>query len=162
MGADLYIKSITDKAKAEYQPYFDKAVKVRDSLPKDTEASETAQELVTYFYDRMYPDEGYFRDSYNATSLLATLGLSWWQDVGKMLNSKGNLKGHKLAQFRDMVAEASQNLPDKDTLAKNGAKLDEGDNSVDAWHKYFQEKRQRLLNFLDHAIDLKEPVYCSI
>jgi hypothetical protein len=76
MGADLYIRAIHDPIVEKYQPLFDKAVRRRDALPSDSNEQEVAQQEVEKYYDLMY-SEGYFRDSYNSTNVLWTLGLSW-------------------------------------------------------------------------------------
>jgi hypothetical protein len=65
---------------------FDEAVARRDGLPEDSAARNEAQEDVERLYEKMY-EEGYFRDSYNASSVLWPLGLSWWTDVGALLET---------------------------------------------------------------------------
>lgn len=76
MGADLYIEKIHQPLLEKYQPLFDEAVRQRDALPRDSKEAKAAQRKVTRYYDLMYSD-GYFRDSYNVTSVLWRLGLSW-------------------------------------------------------------------------------------
>lgn len=44
-------------------------------------------ELTRPLLDKQY-SVGYFRDSYNSSSLLSQLGLSWSHDIGKRLNEK--------------------------------------------------------------------------
>jgi hypothetical protein len=48
---------------------------------------------------------GYYRDPYNPTSTLSTFGLSWWTDVGSLLDDEGNLD--------DAGAKAFLNLLDR-------------------------------------------------
>ena len=110
---------------------------------------------------------GYFRDSYNATSVLRTLGLSWWNDVGPLLDQyspeeDSSLGGDGLQAFRQMVANAEQRLPDKEELFVSNALVDDDENTVESWHNYYREKRERLLKFIDHAIEMGEPIYFSI
>src|SRR5512146_3228468 len=93
MGADLYIESISNKQKATYEPLFNAAVRARESN-KDESRKDELQAEVSKYYDLMYA-EGYFRDSYNITSVLKRLGLSWWKDVGPLLNKKGYLSPTK-------------------------------------------------------------------
>ena len=50
MGADVYLRSKSDAARAKYEPLFNEA--------------------------GMY-SKGYFRDNYNPYGLFAQLGLSW-------------------------------------------------------------------------------------
>ncbi|MHA2022796.1 MAG: hypothetical protein ACTSWQ_03955 [Candidatus Thorarchaeota archaeon] len=162
MGADLYIKKSTKKANEKYHPLFDKAVEKRNAAKTDKQ-NEKWQKKVTEYYNAMYPDEGYFRDSYNATSVLWTLGLSWWEDVAKILNSKGNLSRKNLSLFIHMVENAKQTLPTKaDLLAEHCTIEDDGENSVEGWHKYYKDKREALLKFLKSARNQRLAIYCSI
>jgi hypothetical protein len=73
------------------------------------------------------------------------------------------LEGENLKKFRDMVVSAKQELPDKATIIKNGGQVSKtGDDSLENIHKYFQEKRQRLIDFLDLAIKKNYPIGCSL
>jgi hypothetical protein len=95
--------------------------------------------------------------------VLWALGLSWWRDVSPLCNERGDLEGEDLKKFREMVAAANQWLPSRRQLRKNGARVEEtGDNSLEEWHKYYHEKRQKLLCFLDRAIQLNTAVHCSL
>jgi hypothetical protein len=162
MGADLYIKSVHDPLLEKYQPLFDKAVRHRDALPNDSKEREAAQREVEKYYELMYA-EGYFRDSYNSTNVLWTLGLSWWRDVVPLLNKHRELTGENPRRFRDRVAVVRQCLPTKEKLEERGARVgDTGENSVEAWHQYFVEKRAKLLVFLDAAIELETGIYSSL
>lgn len=156
MGADLYIRSVTDAARNKHQRAFDEAVLARNNAPESER--DRFQSEVGRLYDLMYPADGYFRDSYNGTSLLWTLGLSWWADV--KLNKSGCLAGNYLLRFRKQVAEAQMVEIDEAYLRKKHCSL-EGENTVESWRAYFVEKRQRLLAFLDRAIAEGEPIACS-
>ena len=80
-----------------------------------------------------------------------------------MCNERGDLEKENLRKFREMVAAANQWLPSRRQLRKHGARVEEtGDNSLEEWHKYYHEKRQRLLTFLDRAIQLNTAVHCSM
>lgn len=162
MGADLYIKTVHDPLLEKYQPLFDKAVRHRGTLPKDSKEHEAAQREVDKYYELMY-SEGYFRDSYNATNMLWTLGLSWWRDVVPLLNEHRELTGENLRRFRDRVAVAQQCLPTREKLEERGLRVNgHGENSVEACHQYFVEKRAELLMFLDTAIELETSIHCSL
>lgn len=156
MGADLYIRSVTDKAREQFQPAFDDAVLRRDKAhPTQREA---LQSEVSRLHAMMYPEEGYFRDSYNGTSLLWALDMSW-RDV--KLNKDGYIAGNYLLRFRTQVATAQMVDIDADYLRENHCSL-EGENTVESWRAYFVEKRQRLLAFLDRAIAEGEPIAASL
>jgi hypothetical protein len=162
MGADLYIEKIHHPLMQKYEPLFEAAVRRRDSFPSQSKEAEAAQREVTKYYDLMY-SEGYFRDSYNATSVLWRLGLSWWEDVTPLCTKKRKLRHDKLRKFRDMVANANLELPSKEEIENHSGKVDEeGENSLAEWHKYFIEKQNELLAFLDKAIELKSPIHCSL
>lgn len=162
MGADLYIHEINRPLMQKYQPLFDQAVQLRNSFPRGSKEAEEAQKEVSKYYDLMY-SEGYFRDSYNGSNVLNRLGLSWWQDVIPLCTEDKELKGNNLARFREMVATAELALPSKKELEEGGAPVaEEGEDSLAEWHKYFAEKRQELLAFLDQAIALNTAIYCSL
>jgi len=48
---------------------------------------DKAQHQVERYYAKMY-ERGYFRDSYNRTSLLWLFGLSWWLHIGLLLEER--------------------------------------------------------------------------
>jgi len=179
MGADLYIKSISDTAQAKWKPMFDQACAERDALmepsgnwrkeptdPKKLRAFKAAQRRVNQSYGRMYAAAGYYRDSYNVSSVLWTLGLSWWDDVGKMLDHDGNLHPDNAKMFVEMIQKATPMFDDPKALLahlkEHRAKLDKGENSIEGWTKYFRRERGRLVHFFRKAIRMNEPVYCSI
>lgn len=162
MGADLYFGNECDVASRFVKPLFDKAVAIRNKYSSDSAEAKVAQEMVSAAYDALYPEGSYFRDSYNATSVMGTLGLSWWQDCGPLLNKAGNLTGENLKKFRKMVASAKQTLPTKEDLLADHASVDDNGNSVASWHEMYTSKRVKLLAFLDRAIKEKKPIRCSI
>jgi hypothetical protein len=175
MGADLFIESISNKTQNQYGELFAKALHNRDAISKEITGTaqanaqcredsrwKEAQARVEEYHDAMY-SKGYFRDSYNCWNMLWTLGLSWWQDVGKLLDTDGILSGNNLIKFREMVVNAEQVLPGKDYFEKYNLTITEtGENSLPEIHKFFITRRQALLDFLDEAISLGEPIICSV
>jgi hypothetical protein len=162
MGADLYIEQIHQPLFDKYQPMFEAAVRQRDRLPRGSQEAEAAQALVEKYYDRMYAD-GYFRDSYNVTGVLRQLGLSWWRDVIPLCTQAHKLRQDKLRQFRRRVANAPLHLPTLEELKQEHAMVTEsGEDSVEAWHRYYRERRDQLLAFLDQAIALNTHIRCSL
>ncbi len=161
MGADLYIKSIHQPLVDKYGPLFEAAARRRDQAPAGSKEQTKAQRLVDKYYDRMYA-AGYFRDSYNSTNVLVTLGLSWWQDVMPLCNDR-ELEGDNLHRFRDMVAGAEQHLPTREELTARHARVaDTGEDSLAVWHEWFVRKRKQLLAFLDTAIERNSGIHCSL
>jgi hypothetical protein len=88
---------------------------------------------------------GYFRDSYNDSCLFAQLRLSWWQDMRAYLNDDGMLVPEQAKKLYAVVQDRvfSPTLSVKELA-------------------YFVAKKQRFLEFLQRAIDMNEPIYCSI
>jgi hypothetical protein len=138
MGADLYIKTIR-----------------RNRATKSRKKESPLRQPL--------PSESYFRDSYNMTSVLWTLGLSWWRDVLPLLDANLELKGRELQRFREQVARAEQRLPTAEDLLQAGVRLEKtGERSLKELHRYHIEKRKSLLRFLDVAIENDTPIICSL
>lgn len=162
MSADLYIEAILRPRKEKYQPLIAEAVRRRDLLPKASKERENVQQEVEKYLGLIY-SEGHFRDSYNATSALAHLGLSWWRDVAPLCTEEQVLKGDNLKRFRKMVTSAEWRLPTKQELRAERVSVNNtGENSLEGWHQYFVETRSRLLAFLDQAIQLNSSIICSL
>jgi hypothetical protein len=153
MGADLYIRSISDKAWAEHKPAFEKAVAQRDRV-KTRRAQKAAQARVEAAYGRMY-GQGYFRPS----SLAWALSLSWWRDVVPQLDDESMLSVERTRAMRERIA-AAPIAPDEEQMAE--ALKFEDMKSRDDVLAYFEKERKALLAFLDTAIELNEPIYCSL
>ena len=186
MGADLYIKPITEPARVKYEPLFDEAVNRRNSLMKDRQGYEAfvtiyenigkistdlqkqvkrakakvealkgqitaAQEVVTKYFNLMEGRGGYFRDSYNGSSVLWRMGLSWWKDI-----PGGKLTREQLIEAVLKIKAAKLQPITEAELRHNGCTVDNGENSVAAWNKYYRNKRRRLIAFFERAIRIKE------
>lgn len=185
MGADLYVERIVEKARAAAEPKFNAAVKKRNAYrlkhPVETKFCDEKhnewlgkpadlanckvcqlQAEVHRWHDAMYPDDGYFRDSYNATGFLSRFGYSWWQDVIPMLNQRGNLTPDKARELRDMVASAQLRPVTAESLRASGGTVDDGENSVESWNTFYLEKRERFLAFLTTAIKNRDRIHCSL
>ena len=176
MGADLYIKPLTEAARKKWSPVFDDAVKLRNQLAVDLRAWESilaareqvgnkvtiqsakdclettkkeldaAQKAVSGAYDKMY-GYGYFRDSYNGTSVLWRLGLSWWQDI-----PGGTLTVAQLQDTLEKVRKSKLKPCTAAELKEMGCTVDNGENSVKAWQNHYRNKKRRLMRFLARAI----------
>jgi hypothetical protein len=156
MGADLYIRSLQKPVKAEWQPKFDEAVALRNAAQDDV-AKAAAQKLVSEASDRLYGGDHYFRDSYNATSVLQRLGLSWWRDMEYDIHDEDsdiNVSPEACRRFLEKVRAAPFIPATRAELESRHAKVeDEGENSVEGWNTYYAEKRERLIAFLERAIE---------
>ena len=148
MGADLYINSLSDKCKEKYEPLFEEWVEKRNST-EDIMEKDKCQKKVSEYYDKMM-GEGYYRDSYNDSNLLWKYGLSYWDWFGKLLDKEGNLTPTKarivLMTMDDGINDFGEELKDLS-----------GEEKV-----FFMKKDKEFRKFLQTAIDLDEPIYCSI
>src|SRR2546430_1898441 len=104
MGADLYIGPLYQRQRQEWEGEFEKASRVRDRLPKDSEEYKAAQARVEECYDKMY-ERGYFRDSYNTNSLFWQFNLSWWVDVFPMLDKENQLSVEQASCLLEMLKD---------------------------------------------------------
>ena len=199
MGADLYIKKLSEPLIKANSGAFERAVRERNEAWEGAEAEisrkqldkirnwlaiedfdlaekkpvvrgpakkwldiiRAANEKVHQHYDAMY-SEGYFRDSYNATSVLWAYNLSWWGDVTPMLNKRGNLTPARAKEFLALLEMAKLKPVTKKSLKANHATVDDGENSPAQWKKYFREKRESLIAFLKLAIKLRTSIRCSL
>jgi hypothetical protein len=176
MGADLYIQSINERVKAQYDRPFHDAVTARDRRHKElvdegktpeeaTKETASLQAEVSKYYSLLWgaSNEGYYRDAYNATSVLAQCGLSWWKDVGALTDEDGLLHPLKAAELIAMIEANPLHLPTREELVARHARVDDiGPNSLKGWHEYFEKERGELLAFLRRAIALNEPIRCSL
>lgn len=162
MGADLFIEQIYTPNRNRYASLALAAQQILNQCAPGSAEAEAAKAEVIFYSDQMF-SAGYFRDSYNGTSVLTRLGLSWWQNVRPLLDKNGVLKGKALKQFRKMVHDAQLKLPTSEELAEAHMQLDaEGENSLAGWHKYFREQRALLLEFIDQAIAWEGTILCSL
>jgi hypothetical protein len=149
VGADLYIRSLYDKQKQEWEPAFNNAVQERDRLSHGTPEYEKADALVWDYYERMNVS-GYFRDPYNGWDVLWQFGLSWWEDVIPLLDDH-HLSVVNTKKLLDML-DAHQSL-----FETSMAETEEEDE-----RQYFRQQSDALRAFLTEAIDLDEPIDCSL
>lgn len=177
MGADIYLKSVYDVAYAKAKPAFEAAVAARDAYlnehgraVRSTPQYRQLQAEVEKTYDAMYPEDGYYRDSYNTTSLFSMLGLSWWQVSGD--DGEGDPRLGKLIKNGEMYIPSMEKLLGFLKEVDLDARFDKwvgdlGDKKdpefdPEEWRGYFHRKRNRLMRLLEKAIELKEPLRCSV
>ncbi len=170
MGADIYLTSVNDKAKAEWEPRFQAAVKARDTYRgADPAIKAMLQKPVEEAYEGMYR-EGYFRDSYNCTSLFWLLGLSWWEIVekGELKKRPGylSLKAAKALLYRLQtelkVTDERFAEWEKKQRARYGASFKSEEGHPDKWKAMFREKHADLCALLRLSLKLREPLRCSV
>lgn len=187
MGADLYITKITDAADKQYRPAFDRACQERDEYLKlcNMAKSEKMQKVIDETYRKMLPDDGYFRDSYNDSSVLWQFGLSWWKDAIPMLNKRGNLDPKALKKLLLDHWSIFENAMSEMQSKIGSPKLGHDNKPITSYHKmdeetgeyvlveepmlytdedvsYYREKANRLLRFCDTAIKLRTKISASL
>lgn len=171
MGADIYLRSVNDRAKAFWSPKFDEAVVRRNRCVEHSAAYDLAQKDVHRAYEGMM-GAGYFRDSYNVSSLFNMLGLSWWGACNKpdpLIGDDGMMGLEEMKRLRKLLDDHGQITAERLTgWAKKAKKersaviTDEGEDDLISWAGMFEEKRQRLMALLDLAMKLGEPLFCSV
>jgi hypothetical protein len=149
MGADLFISQLFDPQYKKWQKKFYKAVAYRDRLPAGSPEQEEAQKRVVFCFEKMY-EQGYFRDSYNDSSLLWKFDLSWWDDVIPMLNDKAQLIPESASKLLAMLAEREQLF--ECNLASEQEPM----------RRYFRREYTVFKRFLNQAIQLRVPIDCSL
>jgi len=192
MGADISIVERMEMPDVvENKRLFDEAVRHRDSLDRQlqTKAAEEAQEKVMKLYDEMYPDDAYFRDSYNISSLFWRLGLSWWKDVGELMKKYQDPKSDPDSEEYDedyyrgwdlppegihellkMVQTARWDLPPEGYeefrvwCKENHAQFEEDkeDGGHQEWIDFWEEKYDRFVAMCENAIENGWHMSCSI
>jgi hypothetical protein len=148
VGADLYIRSLYDKQRNEWEPAFNKAVQERDNLTHGSPEYDRADELVWDYYERMNVS-GYFRDPYNGWDVLWQFGLSWWEDVLPLLDDH-HLSVEKTKKLLAMLDEHQ-------SFFETNMAETEDDNQ-----QYFEKQAEALRGFLTEAAELGEPIDCSL
>lgn len=179
MGADIYLNSAFEASKAQYQPIFDAAVEARNrklqelgNVPLDHPTIAPLQEKVTDAYEALF-STGYFRDSYNDSNFLWTRDLSWWADVGEMLDGEGYLPIDKTKELRERILAApalTTEFVREHVEARRKRNADNGwgefkpasDEDVEAWREFWVEQQEKLIALIDQSIALDEPLLCSV
>lgn len=160
MGADLYIEKVYKKNQETFGPLFQAAVTLRDEATTE-DLKVLGQKLVDHFYRKLH-DEGYFRDSYNGTNCLNRLGLSWWADVSeKFVNKQGRMSVTNAKKFLALVDPLPVQKVNEAWLKENHCTVD-ANNTVDRWNQMYLDGKLELVAFLKKAIELKEPIDCSL
>jgi hypothetical protein len=161
MGADIYRDSVYEAADKKWSPKFHAACEKRRLASErgDDANQKKYQKLVDKYYVNMYPEDGYFRDSYNSTSVAWQMGMSYWGDIGKLLRKDGYMSVRGMKKWLKQI-EATP-IPPVNLLKLDNCDIDDKDNTREKWREYFVEKREKLIRFLTAAIKANEPIRCS-
>ncbi len=145
MGADLYIESITDVARKKWKKKLDEVCGDRND--KDGKKFD-------YYWNKMYPATGYFRDSYNDSNLLWKFGISYWTDINQLVNKRGFMTVPKAKILLELL-DVRKNIFKKNIRnLKTHGDIDEV--------AYFKKKYKRLRGFLNNAVKLNSSIRCSL
>ena len=158
MGADLYLDSLHEPQCGRYAPLVEKWVRKRDRAQTATQREE-AQRQVARYYDKMY-ERGYFRDSYNASSLLWLFDLSWWADISALIEEGDSTSTLSPANAKRLLRRLHRREP-VFWRKLQAVELVDGETRLDV-ASYFQDKYARFQAFLQEAIDRHEPIRVSI
>jgi len=162
MGADIYMAGFSEYSE-QFQPAFQEAAAARDRAHEegDKAKADKLQEEVSKLYDKMYGDNPYyFRDSYNCTSILWQLGLSWWSDIGDRLNEEGELEEEGIRWLLEQVQDGE--IPPAEELRLDNAADADTPEGLQSWREFFVKKQQSLIEFLQRALDEGKVLECSI
>jgi hypothetical protein len=117
-----------------------------------------AQARVSKWYSKMY-EVGYFRDSYNGTSLFWRLGMSWWK-CPYIKNGEISPENAKLLLAK--VRETQMEPVTAEELKAEHCAVDNDKNSPESWNKYFLDKKEAFCAFLQEAIDKNLVIEASV
>ena len=153
MEADLYIEKITDVTRKKWQKKWDEVCKIpfKGLLSKE---QEKLRKKTDYYWNKMYPPTGYYRDSYNDSNLLWKFGISYWVDFNKLVNKSGfmpvkNIKS-LLLTLKMRESEFKKNL--------RNLKVHNQTDEIE----YFEKKYKKFRRFLNNAVKLNLSIRCSI
>jgi len=97
----------------------------------------------------------YYRDSYNASSLLWRYGMSWWQLSDQYCDEEGMMGKEGIMAIR----QGTSYPVNEEQIRIDFADHEDG---PDSWVEYFNSKRKRLHAFLQLALERDAALYCSV
>lgn len=185
MGADIYLRSVSDKTRAEWEVKFNEAVKARDAhyagvrtvlaayIPDGVKPpvgcvvitkDDPWQKAVEEAHAAMY-SAGYYRDPYNPSGLFQLLGISWWRDVTPMLRKRDRCLPIRQAKKLKQMIEAKAPITDamvRAYLREHRKDFGKSTRDVAGWGERWRKDYADLIALLDQSIELNEPLDCSL
>jgi hypothetical protein len=153
VGADLYRDDHKEQTK-QYEERFDQLVKLRNDAPTPEERDRLQAEIHD-LYEKIFRHPYYFRDSYNNSSLFWKLDLSWWGGAPGYMDDDGIMHPDGAQRLLDECKKRSE------LLAHNVKDLPD-EHPTDFDKKYFFDKYDTFLDFLQQVIDGNHTVLCSV
>jgi hypothetical protein len=151
MGADLYIEKITNATSKKWRKKWDEVVKAPFKGLSDEEQEKLSKKS-DYYWNKMYPASGYFRDSYNDSNLLWKFGISYWTDINKFVDKRGLMTKDKIEGLLILLEKKENVFRENLRNSKTPQYASE----------YFEKKYKRFRRFLNNAIKLNSSIRCSI
>lgn len=161
MGADLFIKRITDVTSEKYRPEYREICNKLQSMEPGPERDALYEESER-IYKLMYPRDGYFRAAYNKASFASRIGLSWWNYVTPMLDREGCLRTKQIRELLQFVKDREIEPTTTEELESANCKVDDGEDSPEAWFKSWIEHRDHFVEFLEGALANGDKIHCSL
>ena len=103
-------------------------------------------------YQRIHTPDCWISEGPHGVSVWETLGMSW-DDVWRMLDANKRLPVSAVLRLLEIIRTTEQVMPTVERLGK-WAKFD----GADKWWRFLHRKHDRLLCFLQTAVDLEEDV----
>lgn len=162
LGADLYRSDYDEKTK-DAQIAFEKAYKKRDAADTEEEKKRIQEQEVQPAYEALFQHPFYFRDSYNNSSLMWKLELSWWGGAPEYMGPSESeqsmpvpMEKWDYTMFPSGIRRLEQEVRSRsELLAKNVDELDDEDK------RYFFDKFDKFLDFLKQAHEGNHTILCS-
>lgn len=153
MGADVYLRSISDKIDFE---------RIAAAAVAEEPYPPAAFDL--YYRTAATPENGYFRDGYNAAGLLPCLGFDWTRNIAPMLTPSGLLPVDQARELREMIVAAKLDPDGAEDPLESLRELVGADAVVSSagMVRRLKEKRANLIKLLDMSIERGEPLLCSL
>jgi hypothetical protein len=166
MGVDIYLMSVWERwgqAQPSWNRWDDEPFATVDEL----------QHAATAVFDKARSSGGYFRNGYNAGDVMWAMGLSWRDDVGKMLDADGKLpigcakelirKIEARPLTRERIAQhIFERLSDGCVTYSTGFTEYGPAPDLDEMSAILCKRRDELLVILGKSIELGEPLVCSL
>jgi len=173
MGADIYLHSKFDK---NYDVVNEEIEQITSLYALTSGASiiDLAQGEDDKFSSMIVPllekafSVGYFRDPYNNNSLFKQLGLSWWKDVTPKLDDNGFLSVENCKWLLEEIQNRriGENVSDEEPVIlaiHSVLEIETNKKELDSeFLDYLIQKKVQLCNLIKDAIELNEPLYCSL
>lgn len=159
MLIDIYLPSLYSENLKKYQGLLADVAKKKSEC-MDEKEKEILQKEMQSLYKKQF-SRGYFREGYDAISLLKTLGLKWKDIVIPFLNENGLCPIDVVAQLKEKIKAAKPvNMPTKMTRIEIDGEFVL--RRVEMTTDEIESMRRKFLVLLDESIKRNEPLQITI